>query len=164
MDNLIARVATALKEAMKHPHRITHFGAGACKVDRIASNRRFIKPNAEVSYSRMSRMKEGEATAAEEGTIDPWLRTLSFWDGEHCICALHSYAVHRVGSPTGFESELPYAVGVVKLDDGVQLLGRLWADDDGDFGGYHCDSRVEFFGASAEEVQGRPVAWFRRAT
>jgi hypothetical protein len=76
---------------------------------------------------------------------------------------LHSYAVHRVGPPTGFESEVPYAVGVVKLDDGVQLLGRLWADDDGDFGGYDCDCRVEFFGPSGDEIQNRPVAWFRRA-
>ena len=35
-----------------------------------------------------------EAQDADEGTIDPWLRTLSFWDGDRPICAVHSYAVH----------------------------------------------------------------------
>lgn len=74
---------------------------------------------------------------------------------------LHSLAVHRVGAPTGFDDDLPYAVGVVKLDEGVQLLGRLWPDDDGDWGAYTCDARVEFHGATGEEIEHRPVAWFR---
>lgn len=76
---------------------------------------------------------------------------------------LHSLAVHRVGAPTGFEDDLPYAVGVVKLDDGVQLLGRLWPDEDGDWNGYVLDGRVQFDGATGEEIERRPVAWFRRA-
>jgi len=76
---------------------------------------------------------------------------------------LHSLAVHRVGAPTGFEDDLPYAVGVVKLDDGVQLLGRLWPDEDGDWNSYVLDGRVQFDGATGEEIERRPVAWFRRA-
>jgi uncharacterized OB-fold protein len=76
---------------------------------------------------------------------------------------LHSFAVHRVGAPTGFEDDLPYAVGVVKLDDGVQLLGRLWPDEDGEWTGYVLDGRVQFDGATGDEVERRPVAWFRRA-
>ena len=76
---------------------------------------------------------------------------------------LHSFAVQRVGPPSGFEEDLPYAVGVVKLDDGVQLLGRLWPDDDGDWSRYACDGRVEFHGATGDEIERRPVAWFRRA-
>jgi uncharacterized OB-fold protein len=76
---------------------------------------------------------------------------------------LHSFAVQRVGPPTGFEPDLPYAVGVVKLDEGAQLLGRLWPDDDGEWNGYTCDGRVEFHGATGDEIERRPVAWFRRA-
>jgi uncharacterized OB-fold protein len=75
---------------------------------------------------------------------------------------LHSFAVQRVGPPSGFEEDLPYAVGVVKLDEGVQLLGRLWPDDDGEWNGYTCDGRVEFHGATGDEIERRPVAWFRR--
>jgi hypothetical protein len=75
---------------------------------------------------------------------------------------LHSFAVQRVGPPTGFEDDLPYAVGVIKLDDGVQLLGRLWPDDDGEWNGYECDGAVAFAPAPPEEAARRPVAWFRR--
>lgn len=75
---------------------------------------------------------------------------------------LHSFAVQRLGPPSGFEQDVPYAVGVVKLDDGVQLLGRLWPDEDGEWTGYQCDGRVEFRGVAGEEIERRPVAWFRR--
>jgi uncharacterized OB-fold protein len=76
---------------------------------------------------------------------------------------LHSLAVQRIGPPSGFEDDVPYAVGVVKLDDGVQLLGRLWPDEDGEWSSYDCDSRVEFHGATGDEIERRPVAWFRPA-
>lgn len=76
---------------------------------------------------------------------------------------LHSLAVQRLGPPSGFDEDLPYAVGVVKLDDGVQLLARLWPDADGDWAGYTCDVRVRFDGATGEEIERRPVPWFRRA-
>ena len=76
---------------------------------------------------------------------------------------LHSFAVHRVGSPTGFEDQLPYAVGVVKLEGDVQFLARLHPDTDGDWGGYACDAQVVFRGADAEEMRERPVPWFALA-
>lgn len=49
----------------------------------------------------MSRTTDPEAQAADEGAIDPWLRTLSFWDGDAALCALHSctvYPISRYGS------------------------------------------------------------------
>lgn len=76
---------------------------------------------------------------------------------------LHSFAVHRVGSPTGFEGALPYAVGVVKLAGDVQFLARLHPDADGDWGAYACDVPVVFRSADAEEMQMRPVPWFGQA-
>lgn len=75
---------------------------------------------------------------------------------------LHSFTVLRVGAPEGFEQDLPYALGVVKLAEGVQMLGRLVADDDGDWQSYTCDDAVEFAPMSAEQVAQRPCAWFRR--
>jgi uncharacterized OB-fold protein len=76
---------------------------------------------------------------------------------------LHSYTVLRLGAPEGFEDELPYALGVVKLEEGVQLLARLVPDADGDWHGYRCDASVRFEAMPAEQVQRRPCAWFRRA-
>lgn len=76
---------------------------------------------------------------------------------------LHSYTVLRAGAPQGFEADLPYALGVIKLDDGVQLLGRLVPDADGEWSSYACDMTIEFAPVSAEVVEQRPCAWFRPA-
>lgn len=76
---------------------------------------------------------------------------------------LHSFTVLRLGAPEGFEAELPYAVGVVKLEEGVQLLARLVPDANGDWQSYRCDERVQFSPVSPEQIQRRPCAWFRRS-
>jgi len=73
---------------------------------------------------------------------------------------LHSFAVHRVGSPTGFEDQLPYAVGIVKLEGDVQFLARLWPDAEGDWGRYTLDGAVVFRPADTDEMTARPVPWF----
>ena len=106
-DECIARVTSGVQETLKHPRRITHLGIGRAKVERVASNRRFIRSDGAVSYGRGSRTNDPEARAADEGTIDPWLRTLSFWDGAEPVCALHSYAVHPMSS---------YGAGKVSAD------------------------------------------------
>lgn len=77
-------------------------------MERIAANRRFVKPDGSISYARGSRSATNpEAAAAEEGDVDPWLRTLSFWDGDTPVCALHSYAVHPMSR---------YGTGIVGID------------------------------------------------
>jgi uncharacterized OB-fold protein len=73
---------------------------------------------------------------------------------------LHSFTVQRVGAPGGFEADLPYALGVVKLDDGVQLLGRLRPDDSGGWDSYVCDMPVRF---DPTPDPGRHIAWFKGA-
>lgn len=104
----IQRAKSALTAALKTPRKITHFGLGQAKVERIAANRRFVKPDGSISYARGSRSATNpEAAAAEEGDVDPWLRTLSFWDGDTPVCALHSYAVHPMSR---------YGTGIVGID------------------------------------------------
>ena len=106
-DACIAKVAASVREAMQHLRRVTHFGTGRAKVERIASNRRFITSTGAVSYGRFSRSTNNEAQDADEGDIDPWLRTLTFWDGDTAVCALHSYAVHPMSA---------YGAGKVSAD------------------------------------------------
>lgn len=72
---------------------------------------------------------------------------------------LHSFCVLRQGAPEGHEGDLPYALGAVKLDEGVQLLVRLAPAAEGEWSAYRCDDRVEFVGKEA----GRECARFRRA-
>jgi len=100
-EQCLSRVAAVVTGALLHPHPVTNFGIGKARVLQVASNRRYVTPAGAVSYNRMSRCIDPVAVAADEGTVDPWLRTLSFWDGETPICAVHSYAVHpmsRYGS------------------------------------------------------------------
>jgi uncharacterized OB-fold protein len=80
------------------------------------------------------------------------------------VGTLHSYTVIRAVPPRGFEADVPYAVGVVKLDEGVQLLARLRpSEESGDWDDYACDERVRFVPAEADEIEQRPVAWFELA-
>ena len=91
----VVRVAEALRGAMAEPARtVTHLGVGRAMVERVASNRRFVRPDGSISYHRTSASREQAAHDAPEGTIDPWLTTLSFWDGEQPVLALSHYAVH----------------------------------------------------------------------
>ena len=76
---------------------------------------------------------------------------------------LIAHSVIRAVPPRGFEGDLPYAVGIVRLAEGVQLLGRLVPGADGDWTEYACDRPVEFQPRPAEEMAARPTAWFRPA-
>lgn len=94
VEAAIQRTAAALQESLRHPKRCTHVGLGRARVERVASNRRYVTPDGAVHFDRTSSTRLPAAIAAEEGLIDPWLRTLSFWSGEQPIVALHAYAVH----------------------------------------------------------------------
>lgn len=103
----IQRARAALAEALKHRQPVTHFGMGKAKVVGIASNRRYLMPDGTVRYNRMSRCIDPVAVAADDGDIDPWLRTLSFWNGDQAVAALHSYATHPMST---------YGKGAVSID------------------------------------------------
>ena len=75
---------------------------------------------------------------------------------------LHSFCVLRQGAPEGFEDDLPYAIGVVKLAEGVQLLVRLEAHGEDDWSAYRCDDPVEFVAVEPAEIARRACATFRR--
>ena len=73
---------------------------------------------------------------------------------------LHTFTVLRAGAPEGFEADLPYALGVIKLAEGVQMLGRLQPDSKGEWQHYACDMPVTFKARSPQAVAHRPCAWF----
>jgi hypothetical protein len=94
-DLVVKRVARAAATAVKKPpRRVTHIGMGRAKAERLASNRRYILADGSVSYNRTSASKDPQAHKADEGTIDPWVKVLSFWDGDRPLLALNSYAIH----------------------------------------------------------------------
>jgi hypothetical protein len=90
----VKRSAEALTAALPKAARFTHVGTGAAAVKEVASNRRVLGPDGTVKFTRTSATKSKEARDEPEGLVDPDLRTLSFWDGEKALAALHFYACH----------------------------------------------------------------------
>jgi hypothetical protein len=90
----VERVARAVRAALKTPRRITHVGTGQARVEQVASNRRYLDPAGKVTFGRTSATRDGHARKQPEGTIDPFLKALSFWDGDRAVAALSVYAVH----------------------------------------------------------------------
>jgi hypothetical protein len=90
----VERSAEALQGSLAKAERFTHIGIGQAKVEGVASNRRILGPNGKVKATRYSASKDPALRAEPEGLIDPWLKTLSFWDGDTPRALLHYYATH----------------------------------------------------------------------
>lgn len=93
-ERTVQRVAKSLSESLPRARRVTHYGTGQAKVERVASNRRVVDASGKSGFWRGS----GGASAAirdlPEGQIDPWLKVISFWDGERPVAAINAYATH----------------------------------------------------------------------
>jgi len=111
----IKQTAKAVKIALDEAQPITHLGIGKAKVDKFASNRRVIDGNGKVKCMRHTRCGWGPnnpctcevAQSAPEGTIDPYVRNISFWNSEKPLVSLTYYATH----PQSF-----YGRGAVSAD------------------------------------------------
>jgi len=91
----IARVAGALTESLTRAVPVTHYGTGEARVERIASNRRVVHENGNVSFSRGSSSGGNPFFRdAPDGEIDPFVKTLSFWNGDTPVLTLNVYATH----------------------------------------------------------------------
>lgn len=90
----VKRSADALRAALPGARRFTHVGTGAGRVAEVASNRRVVGPDGRIKFTRTSATKDPVARGEPEGLIDPVLRTLSLWDGDRPLAALHFYACH----------------------------------------------------------------------
>jgi hypothetical protein len=93
-EKTVRRVAKAARGAMAKPRRITHIGTGQAKVEQVASNRRYVDEGGRVQHNRMSATRDPKIRAAEEGLVDPFLKTLSLWDGDQAVLAVSAYATH----------------------------------------------------------------------
>jgi hypothetical protein len=93
-EKAVRRVARAAKMSLMGSRRVTHVGTGQAKVDRVASNRRYIDEAGRVRFDRGSATRDPKIRATDGGTIDPYLKTLSLWDGDRPVLAISAYATH----------------------------------------------------------------------
>jgi hypothetical protein len=117
----VARVAEAVRAALGRAEPVTHVGTGRAAVEKVASNRRIIGPEGKLVGWRGSSCKDEKLRALPEGLIDPYLRTVSLWNGDRKLAALHYYATH----PMSY-----YGDGVV-TSDFVGLAREERAREDG---------------------------------
>jgi hypothetical protein len=87
------RVAAAARDAVRRLKPCTHVGCGKAKVQKFASNRRVPMPDGSIGM-RYSSCGDPLLVAAPEGIIDPWLRTITFFDQGQPLVRLHYYASH----------------------------------------------------------------------
>ena len=93
-EKVTTAVADAAAASLKTARRVTHLGTGRARVEQVASNRRYVDEAGAVRFNRTSATRDAKVRAAVEGTIDPELKTLSFWNGDAPLAGLSAYAVH----------------------------------------------------------------------
>lgn len=94
LKSCFSRLRSAVSEAARKPQPVTRLGVGRAKVEQVASNRRILGADGKVRYGRMSSCRIPEAVAAPEGTVDPYLCSISFWNEERPVASLTYYATH----------------------------------------------------------------------
>ena len=90
----INSVAEAIRKAKPKAQKVTHVGIGKAKVEKVASNRRILGPDGKVAIIRWTASKDPKAIAAPEGTIDPFVQVLSFWNKDKPLVSISYYATH----------------------------------------------------------------------
>lgn len=90
----VDRVAAAAQDSLKRTQRWTHVGTGHGRVHEVASSRRIVGEDGRVRASRTSATRDPKIRAEPEGLIDPWLKTVSFWNGTTPLVAMSYYATH----------------------------------------------------------------------
>ncbi len=86
---------TTVVAALKSPRAVTQVAHGSARVEQVAANRRVARDaDGRVTKMRGSSCKDAALAALPEGTIDPWLRTVAFYERGRKIAACHYYATH----------------------------------------------------------------------
>ena len=135
----IEQTARAIRESLKHPRKVTHLGLGTGRVEQVASSRRVLGEDGRVAIVRYSSTTSKAAQEAPEGTIDPDVRLVSFWNGDEPVASLTYYATH----PQSY-----YGKGGVSADF-VGLARRLRERD------VKQASHIHFNGAAGNVTAGK---------
>jgi hypothetical protein len=94
VDDLVRRSAAAVRESLTPAQPVTHVRTGQAAVQQVASTRRVIGPNGKIKYSRTSATKDPAARAEPEGTIDPLLKSVGFFQDDRPLARLYYYTTH----------------------------------------------------------------------
>lgn len=101
---VLRRLDQAIRQALPNASPMTDLGLGRAEVQGVASNRRILGPDGKVRATRYTACPDPALRAEPEGTIDPEVSLISFWQGDRPLAVLSYYAVHpqsyyRTGIP-----------------------------------------------------------------
>ncbi|MFT7643123.1 MAG: hypothetical protein ACI9G1_004888, partial [Pirellulaceae bacterium] len=88
-----ANVARAARDSLEKQTTASHVSSVQTKVVDIACNRR-VEVDGVVSFRRYSFTRDSKIRFTDDGEIDPFLCSITFWNAEQQIATLHSYATH----------------------------------------------------------------------
>jgi hypothetical protein len=91
---VLERLAAAVRIALGESKLVTHLGLGQAPVREVASNRRILGPDGKVRATRWTATPDPALRAEPEGTIDPIVSLVSFWNGGQPLAVLSYYACH----------------------------------------------------------------------
>ena len=92
--SVIRNAAQAIRQALPRAQNVTHLGLGEGEVIEVASNRRILGENGKVKVTRYTATRDPKVRAMPVGTIDPLLKSISFWQKEKPLAVLTFYATH----------------------------------------------------------------------
>jgi hypothetical protein len=100
----LSNLWVAVSESVRRAEPVTHLGLGSAKVEKVASNRRIFGPDGKVRAVRYTATADANLRAEPEGTIDPDVSLISFWNNDKPVAVLSYYATHpqsyyRTGIP-----------------------------------------------------------------
>jgi len=101
---VLRRLDTEIRSAMHTAEPVSHVGQGSAPVHQLASNRRILGTDGKVRAVRYTTCTDPALRAEPEGTIDPIVSLVSFWNGDRPLALLSYYAIHpqsyyRTGIP-----------------------------------------------------------------
>jgi hypothetical protein len=94
VDDLVRRSAAAVRDSLAAARPVSHLRVGQAAVKEVASNRRVIGPDGKVKFSRTSATTNPAARAEPEGTIDPVLKSIGFFQDDRPLARLYYYTTH----------------------------------------------------------------------
>jgi hypothetical protein len=127
---LLNRLKLAIHDALPNAQLVTHVGLGHAEVKEVASNRRILGPDGKVRVTRYTATKDPAVRAEPEGTIDPEVSLISFWNGDKPVAVLSYYACHPQSYyRTGIAN--PDFPGIARYLRGLEVPDALHVHFDG---------------------------------
>jgi hypothetical protein len=91
---VLHRLEMALVKSLENSQPVTHIGLGSAEVKEVASTRRPLGPDGKIVGVRYTACADPKLRAEAEGTIDPVLSEVSFWNNDKPVAVLSFYATH----------------------------------------------------------------------